>query len=547
MNDTYKNHTATNMSSESDPMTIYLNRDFKLLSQKNLEQIVDNDGNTIIHIIAKNLDRDAFDEIKKYNQNAIKYSIINKSNKKMQYPIHLALKSIKKRNQQDHAFIEYMINVLGANPKIPNVNNHIIVSENDDKDDKSLLDLKYKIDNLNKTVINNIKKLTMLIDEKNVDTDQKIPDVNQNDYIINFIKDITNYYKKMRGNLLGGFNGKRKIKNYYGDYENKLSSDNDSFVVSSKNKLLKKHYSNTNEREITGGHKQLFDDRMVDKSMDEYEKIMREEEEYRKEDEKLRNERLIGGDNDELRKKHLDIRDKMKEMERHRMELYGGKKNKHIDKKMDDIKFGSEINSDIFDDSDDDFKMSDMSNNEDYEDVDIIPDGTSSDLGGGRQHREKTEEEKKIDETYRTFIKQIMDNLDVDEETARLYRSALKINIEKTNPELKRRENDALKVKEMENVIKDKKKLQTALKKINIEEIKKHMEQKKEEGERRREEFKKIREEKEKNRSDVASSEGTPKKYKNTESDEKKPKKTKTRQSESGYINSEDIILSSEY
>jgi len=52
-----------------------------------------------------------------------------------------------------------------------------------------------------------------------------------------------------------------------------------------------------------------------------------------------------------------------------------------------------------------------------------------------------------------------MDALEVDEQTAKLYRSAIKITIGKENPELRKMENDELRVKEMEKIIDDKKKI----------------------------------------------------------------------------------------
>ncbi len=104
--------------------------------------------------------------------------------------------------------------------------------------------------------------------------------------------------------------------------------------------------------------------------------------------------------------------------------------------------------------------------------------------------------DEKADEMYRSFIKKIMDLLGVDEETARLYRSVLKINLENNNPELRKRENDALKIKELENLMENKKKLQAALDKIDIEKIKKFMEERRKEGE-------KIREERKKQKKDV--------------------------------------------
>jgi len=93
----------------------------------------------------------------------------------------------------------------------------------------------------------------------------------------------------------------------------------------------------------------------------------------------------------------------------------------------------------------------------------------------------------KVDDIYRTFIQKIMDLLGVDEQTARFYRSAIKIKIGQDNPELKKRENDELKVKEMEKLFENKKKLQTFIDTIDMDHIKEYMAQQKKEGDRRKE------------------------------------------------------------
>jgi len=148
-----------------------------------------------------------------------------------------------------------------------------------------------------------------------------------------------------------------------------------------------------------------------------------------------------------------------------------------------------------------------------------------------------------------------MDFLDVDEETAKDYRSALKINLENSNPELKKRINDSLKIKEMEQYFESKDKLKAALKKIDMDEIHKIMSERKEFSEHRREEAKKRQSEKkkvrhEKRKSDTSSE--TPNSSPTSATSPETPKtKTvrakKSKTAENGYLKSDEIIFSSDY
>jgi len=165
----------------------------------------------------------------------------------------------------------------------------------------------------------------------------------------------------------------------------------------------------------------------------------------------------------------------------------------------------------------------------------------------------------KADEIYRSFIKTIMDSLGVDEQTARFYRSAIKINMEGTNPELKikktdsieeRRAKDELKIKEMENIIGKKEKLQSTLDKIDLDETRRIMESRKLESEQRREEWLKNRPAKPDRSAKPAEKPKTTESV--TSEDEPKPKKRtvktakKSNVAESGYLQSDEIIFSSD-
>ena len=659
---------------EPDIVLLYKQRNFKSLANMYLGTPIDIDENTIIHKIAKNLDKNAFEEISKYNSAAITYNIINMANKKNEFPLHIALESAEKynRDQPNYEFIKYMIEVLGADPGKPDNQNRIIVVDSE-SDTRRQISTNDRINELNKTVINNIKKLTMLLDKKN-DSNYKntSSDISMNTNT-KFIKDIVNYYNKQSisntqnkesqehfnqffnmhlptkqndnfaNNFAGGYNGKRRIKNFSSFNENGIGTDKNIIKSTRQRKNMSK-YENEDlddfklpddiKGKLTGGKQNYL--RAIDSDIKHIKKKIKDRNEYKLMGEKLTNQRLFGGDNTELRKKQQHINQKIKELSYETDKMFGGasnksnksnKKNGNLRKKQNtkkqkndtEIVFGGDDSSDFddidletnqisssyeeqnepsdFNDSDveiynhkndtydehvddehvdDDLEDSDLQNN--YRENSFEEDSVNNiyendsfennfahamkrnyNMERVKHKREKSEKEKKIDEIYRSFIKTIMDFMSVDEEKARLYRSALKITIEEAHPELKGRQNDELKVKEMENIISNKEKLKTALKKIDINKIKNRMEQRKSEAEKRREEFKKIKEDKMKNKKPSKSTESTEssKSSKSSESSEslatseksESPKKTtkrkpKTKTAESGYLATDDIIIS---
>ncbi|MEM0354179.1 MAG: hypothetical protein QXW79_01220 [Thermoplasmata archaeon] len=152
-----------------------------------------------------------------------------------------------------------------------------------------------------------------------------------------------------------------------------------------------------------------------------------------------------------------------------------------------------------------------------------------------RVRRRRRVHNPKTDELYKSFLQKIMDHLGVDEENARIYRSAIKYYIGQDNPELRKMENDELRIKEMEKIISDKDKLEEYInsKNINIEDVKRNMEKQREEQEKRRREFREKRRKKfEINKSD--------------EIPEEKPKKSrrKVKVAENGYLESDELIFS---
>ncbi|BCS83048.1 hypothetical protein QLL95_gp1075 [Cotonvirus japonicus] len=163
----------------------------------------------------------------------------------------------------------------------------------------------------------------------------------------------------------------------------------------------------------------------------------------------------------------------------------------------------------------------------------------------------------KVDEIYRSFVQKIMDLLGVDEETAKFYRSAIKIEITNKNPELRKRENDELKIQEMEKIFNNKKTLQDTLSDIDMDKIKKFMVERKQEVDKLREERNKNRDQnrnKNRNKSNKNNDTSDAPVSTDTSTDdntEKSSKKTKTSKKSSQsritpgeYVMSDEIILS---
>lgn len=658
-------------------LDLYQKKDFQKLSQSNLRQPIDNDGNTIIHVMAENLDKVAFELIREINPNAFYYEVINAPNKKQQLPIHLAMISISNNPEMSDEFIDYMINELNANPDIPDGNNMIIVNKKEKENRTSIYNMS-GIDELNEKVKSNIEKLTRLaeikIDDFSKSLKQSKPLKQYNTTLvvetklnpktsqkteenIEFIKNITEYYRdntQMSDQQEGGYHGKRKIRNYYSDWSD--VSENDSFVAKSKfdimNKISKKNNMFGGNSDSNWRHEEFQPD-SDDNIKNNEQKLLRREE-------KLRNKRLLSGGNKEaLRQEEQRIRkelDKINQLknrdfynkytqENNKQKSFmsnwmtedfnlftdekkntpspitGGKRAPKNDTKsniasgkrktfMDDLKtddlnlFTSDVKRDSkksntrqsiksddgsSNESSDVARVSRKSSNRklnrsdnsssiestnvarvskkkpvkvnfyrsDDNDDDIFDDNTSyEDEFWENQDRPRQPRDEKVDEIYRSFLKKIIELLGVDEETAKFYRSAIKINLENSNPELKKRVNDALKVKEMEPLFESKSKLKAVLDKIDMNQIKKQMSEKKEEGERRRAEAQKRREEKQKNFSGKKTNNTTSSSEKTTTSNSMttstEPPKTKGRAkkakvSENGYLKSDEIIFSSEY
>lgn len=109
------------------------------------------------------------------------------------------------------------------------------------------------------------------------------------------------------------------------------------------------------------------------------------------------------------------------------------------------------------------------------------------DMDDFRTYQDRPKFQGEIIDAYNKILEDIMKIMKVDEETAKIYRSALKWRVTQKNPELRKRENDALKVKEIEKLFKDPKEAKRVMtEEIDLEEVKKVISQQRAENDERR-------------------------------------------------------------
>lgn len=498
------NYSKTNPKNQN-LIDLYQKNDFEYLAKSNLKEPIDNNGNTIIHLMAANLDREAFKSLLRCNPKSLSYDVINAPNNKSELPIHKALETVQKNNQNDHSFISYMVNELHANPNIPDSQNRIIINKNQELDSAYIDQSKNKIKELNDAVIKNIFDLSKFAEiktqSKNSCVLYSMPEssnkISTNN--VEFIKKLTNHYlqlQKKSSMQHAGYTGKRIIKNTYSDSNDFTESgENDSFVSRKQNNTTKSNMDYKSHKTFVGGKL----NRLINEDEELYE-------------DKIADFEASGMENDSFSTQERN------KINKNLDNLFGGaiKKNKNYEsnkKSTDD------------DDSDDN-------------DFDLF----------SSQDRPRREPNVKVNEMYKSFIKKIMDLLNVDEDTAKLYRSAIKITIAKKNPELKKRENDELKVKEMETIINNKDQLQKILKTIDFNEIKKIMAEGKERGEERRKQIEEQRKNKPKNETTGETKRKTmgetAKSTSTTGSAAKSKMVKKSKVTENGYLVSDEIIFS---
>ena len=610
----YLEHLDVNMPGP-DVVAKYQNRNFISISPNDLIKKIDQEGNTIVHLMAKNLDQNAFETIRDIERELGRGStitrsdVINARNNKGDTPLHVAMKAISEKNgegdQANYDFISLLVNSFNARTDIPDSQGRVVRQTN--------------VNHPSSSINNNLKSLESFGSSNH----STVSSVNsQHDLeLAARLASLTSHQK-------GGAKKNRAHDNY---------KDND-FVAKNKSKLYEERNSfsrnkyNVNKNKYNV-NKQVANDRPSHEKVKRNEEIRAKEKELRTKEERVRNARLLGGyDNKKLRdaekrlkeqrlklinsnknafaKKYLkqetddsDIRyndtEIFNDFSRKSLddidyfdddsddEKYTMKRNKIYDEEYqgdfgdeDDEDFQSRI-EDTYNDDYDDFDENDDVDIEEYEDYvtqsrntsyldfdnddldDIIDEDSAEfdnmfrvnnsrlkeedwfddenidwdedyDMNEQSRPRQKTAS----DEIYDSFLKKIMDMLEVDEQTARLYRAALKVHLEEAKPELKGRANDSAKVKEMEKFFTNKKKLTDSLAKIDIEGIKKKLQERRAEIEARRAERAKNPKKKQRRGN----------KNRETSNTNSKPAQSRNSlRSKSGYLDSEDIVLSSEY
>lgn len=466
--------------------------------------------------------------------------------------------TLQKMKQKSDQFISYLIN-LGSNKDIPDKNNRIIVGQ---ESNQSVFYDKTKAKSLNDNVVNNIKNLTQLAQSKantfGNNLGQILPstsnppsiDSMQTNSKIQFINNLTKLYGKavQTGGRQQGMSNIEDM-NSFSEWSN--TDTNNSFVTKSKNKLMENYNSAYMHNQDM--NKNINKNTALSMNSD-LNNLRRQSMDLKLNEEKLRNYRLLGGnDNQKLRQKEKTLRENRQKINQKINKKFnyqaGGKKDFDMDSDsvVDAVDESEASDADDYADvhvdsdpedtileSEEETRLNDMflnnrtKNNSDSlnlginsDDSDDSVDSVDSDSNNTDNVKNKKSKinnsnflnysnifssqerprDEKASEIYRSFVQKIMDLLGVDEQTAREYRSFVKITIENTNPELRKRENDALKIKEMENIFENKDKLQKMLDKINMEDLRKYMAERKEFGENRRKENENRRKDKSKDKS----------------------------------------------
>jgi hypothetical protein len=463
---------------------LYKTNNFKDLAKcdRCLKTPINREGDTILHLIAKDLNKPALELILNYNPDALRDDAINVQNKNYETPLHKALDSTLNSNIKSHEFIDYLIS-KGARENIPDKNQRIIETQEEKSPYNPEID---KLARLNEEVHESLDKISKF-DKSDLDNMVNKLGINKNIF--------SNIEQQIMPDNLSEDIGP-KVPETINKAET-TSAEKINKVID----MVKGFVNNLVKPPQKGGHETPMD--IVE--LTEYDDD--EIQQARLKAEKLRYSRLIGGDSKHLREQQNVLNQKL-DMIKQR----GGKKT------MDSITL-TDVGSDFFTSDDDDERLIyDGYGDENEMDVNIkkeydrlenemgYSDSSSSDKEENidknarvrhhlsesednfySQERTVSKEQQQSNEIFRGFVKKIMDAIKVDEETARQYRFALKMAVEKEHPELKGRQNDVLKVKEMEKIFTEPKTLKKKLDAVDITAVKKIL---KEAAERREREVK---------------------------------------------------------
>lgn len=168
--------------------------------------------------------------------------------------------------------------------------------------------------------------------------------------------------------------------------------------------------------------------------------------------------------------------------------------------------------------------------------------------GLSEMSRMRAQRDPKLMDVYKTILAKLATHLKLDEADSKLYGTILKIVVGQRNPELKKPENDELRLKEIEKIVESKEKIDDALTGIDIDALKNSIKERMAERQKSKEEYLKTKAAK---MSDSEKStpmeEEKPKKTKKAINVEKPAKKTATKKSkvsENGYLMSDELVFS---
>lgn len=155
----------------------YNNFDYEFLRTCNLAVVIDNDGNNILHHMAKHLDREGFEIIMQQDQSSF-LDALNSRNKQGKTPLHMAATTLIETVAPDHSFIDYLIS-LGADTTIID-NDKMVVRRV--KDFPAINKSRIELEQLNRRVCKNIESLMKQYDNNkasaNISNSIPAPSVN---------------------------------------------------------------------------------------------------------------------------------------------------------------------------------------------------------------------------------------------------------------------------------------------------------------------------------------------------------------------------------
>lgn len=231
------------MNINKELIDLYEKKQLDVLCSRKWNIPVDENGSSIIHVIAKKLDRNSLEMMIKINPRKV-LEYVNIPNNNNEYPIQHALKSNETDFTKVKKFIKFMIEEMKSEHVINEVAPKIQESE-------TLSEKVNKLNIMNNKIIENINKLTKSLNEKTIIN--KKSDVStgmnlQKKFDLDFVEKLVDEHfgtSKLSGgydenDMYGGkkYSGKRKIQKYVNQSISE-NGDNDSFRLDDENDMFR--------------------------------------------------------------------------------------------------------------------------------------------------------------------------------------------------------------------------------------------------------------------------------------------------------------------